>query len=69
MNAREKLKPSKRKIIQLYCALLYNAYIKGFIKGEIYTGKAKYALNCYSCPGAVSSCPLRFPAGGTCRHA
>lgn len=62
MNAREKLKPSKRKIIQLYCALLYNAYIKGFIKGEIYTGKAKYAcvpgLNCYSCPGAVSSCPL-----------
>jgi len=28
-------KPSKRKVIQLYTALLYNANIKGFIKGEI----------------------------------
>ena len=48
--------------MQLYSALLHNAYIKGFIEGRIYTGRAKYAcvpgLNCYSCPGAVGSCPL-----------
>ena len=58
----EKIRPSKRKLVQLYAALLYNAYLKGFIKGEIYTGKAKYAcvpgFNCYSCPGAVGACPL-----------
>ncbi len=49
-------------MIQLYAALLFNAHLKGFIKGDIYTGKAKYAcvpgLNCYSCPGAVGACPL-----------
>ena len=46
----------------MYAALLHNAHIKGFIEGRIYTGSAKYAcapgLNCYSCPGAVASCPL-----------
>lgn len=55
-------KPSKRRIIQLYTALLYNANLKGFIKGEIFTGSSKVAcvpgLNCYSCPGAIGSCPL-----------
>lgn len=54
--------PSKRRIIQLYAALLYNANIKGFISGNIYTGETKNicvpGLNCYSCPGAVGSCPL-----------
>lgn len=54
--------PSKRRIIQLYAALLYNANIKGFITGNIYTGDTKNVcvpgLNCYSCPGAVGSCPL-----------
>ena len=57
-----KLIPSRRKIIQLYAALLYNANIKGFISGEIFTGELKSAclpgLNCYSCPGAVGACPL-----------
>ncbi|MBR5230931.1 MAG: redoxin family protein [Clostridia bacterium] len=52
----------KRRLIQLYAALLYNAHAKGFIKGEIYTGPVKAVcvpgLNCYSCPGAVSACPL-----------
>ena len=51
-----------RKLIQLYSALLHNAYLKGYIDGEIYQGKAKYTcvpgLNCYSCPGAVGACPL-----------
>ncbi len=58
----KKMKPSKRKIVQLYAALLYNANLKGFIKGEIFTGKSKVAcvpgLNCYSCPGAIGACPL-----------
>lgn len=55
-------KPSKRRFVQLYAALLYNANVKGFIKGEIFTGVTKGVcvpgLNCYSCPGAVGSCPL-----------
>ena len=57
-----RLRPSKRRLIQLYAALLYNAHLKGFIQGEIYTGPAKAlcvpGLNCYSCPGAVGACPL-----------
>ena len=51
-----------RKLIQLYAAVLYNCYARGFIKGDIYTGKTKLlcapGLNCYSCPGAVAACPL-----------
>ena len=54
--------PTKRRLIQLYAALLFNANLKGFGKGRIYQGKAKYfctpGLNCYSCPGASGSCPL-----------
>ncbi len=54
--------PSKRRIIQLYSALLYNANIKGFFNGRIYKGPTKNlcvpGLNCYSCPGAVGACPL-----------
>lgn len=54
--------PTRRRWIQLYAALLYNAHLKGFIQGEIYTGPMKNlcvpGLNCYSCPGAVGACPL-----------
>ena len=54
--------PTQRRLIQLYTALLYNAHIKGFITGNIYTGQSKMlcvpGLNCYSCPGAVGACPL-----------
>ncbi len=54
--------PTKRRIIQLYCALLYNAQLKGFVTGQIYEGKTKAVcvpgFNCYSCPGAVGACPL-----------
>ena len=57
-----KHKPSKRKVVQLYAALLYNANIKGFFNGRIYKGATKNmcvpGLNCYSCPGAIGSCPL-----------
>lgn len=55
-------KPTKRRLIQLYAALLTNANIKGFATGKIYTGDTKKVcvpgLNCYSCPGAVGACPL-----------
>ena len=55
-------KPSKRRIIQLYAALLTNANLKGFSNGKIYQGNVKNicapGLNCYSCPAASASCPL-----------
>lgn len=55
-------KPSKRRLIQVYSALLYNANLKGFVTGSIYTGDSKAlcvpGLNCYSCPGAIGACPL-----------
>ena len=59
---RPRCRPGSRRLVQLYSALLFNAHLKGFIDGEIYVGKAKYAcvpgFNCYSCPGAVGACPL-----------
>ncbi|MBQ8082460.1 MAG: redoxin family protein [Clostridia bacterium] len=55
-------RPTTRRLAQLYAALLYNAHIKGFAEGKIYTGNMKAlctpGLNCYSCPGAVGACPL-----------
>ncbi len=55
-------RPGTRRLVQLYAALLYNANLKGFIDGHIYSGSLKAAcvpgFNCYSCPGAVASCPL-----------
>ena len=55
-------KPTKRRIIQLYAALLTNANLKGFGNGQIYQGGVKNicapGLNCYSCPAASASCPL-----------
>ena len=58
----KKLIPSKRKLMQLYFALLFNANFKGFISGNIYQGQSKQmcapGINCYSCPGAVGACPL-----------
>lgn len=52
----------RRKIIQVICALLYNCNFVGFAKGTIYQGEVKGVcvpgLNCYSCPGAIGSCPL-----------
>ena len=55
-------KPTKRRIIQLYAALLTNANLKGYGNGKIYQGAVKNicapGLNCYSCPAASASCPL-----------
>lgn len=54
--------PTKRRLIQLYSALLFNSYLKGYITGDIFKGVTKNlctpGLNCYSCPGAVTSCPM-----------
>ena len=62
MDKIKKYLPTRRRIIQLYAALLYNAHLKGFVSGDIYTGAVKNlcvpGLNCYSCPGAVGACPL-----------
>lgn len=56
------LAPTKRKLMQLYFALLFNANLKGFSSGTIYKGSTKQfcvpGINCYSCPGAVGACPL-----------
>ena len=58
----KKYMPTKRKIMQLYFALLFNANLKGFISGNIYKGQSKQfcvpGINCYSCPGAIGACPL-----------
>lgn len=54
--------PSRRRLIQVYSALLFNCNLKGYVSGKIYQGATKNAcvpgLNCYSCPGAVGACPL-----------
>lgn len=52
----------KRWWIQVFATLMSNSYIKGFIEGKIYNGPLKNGcspgMNCYSCPGAVTSCPI-----------
>ncbi len=54
--------PTKRRLIQVYSALLFNANLKGYVSGSIFKGEMKNictpGLNCYSCPGAITSCPL-----------
>ena len=51
-----------RKAVQAGWAALTNAHFAGFLNGKIYTGKLKSVcvpgLNCYSCPGALGSCPI-----------
>lgn len=58
-----KLKLTKlRLIFQILYTILTNGYLYGYLNGKIYKGSLKYAcvpgLNCYSCPGAIGSCPL-----------
>lgn len=51
-----------RKIVQFIFAIVTNLNFKGFIEGKIYRGPLKKlcvpGLNCYSCPGALGSCPI-----------
>lgn len=52
----------KRRIIQTLSLLLYNADMAKFKTGSISKSQLKSVcvpgLNCYSCPGAIASCPL-----------
>lgn len=51
-----------RLAIQIAFMALSNGYVVGFLKGKIYQGSGKKlclpGLNCYSCPGALGSCPI-----------
>ena len=48
--------------MQAAWALLTNGYLAGCLHGKIYQGPWKKlcvpGLNCYSCPGALGSCPI-----------
>lgn len=51
-----------RHAVQIGWTLITNSYITGFLQGKIYKGPLKHlcvpGLNCYSCPGALGSCPI-----------
>ena len=51
-----------RTAIQICWTALTNGYLIGFLQGKIYQGASKNicvpGLNCYSCPGALGSCPI-----------
>lgn len=59
---RHRLRLRLQRILQLVSTALVNGYVAGFQKGTIYAGSGKAiclpVLNCYSCPGAVGSCPI-----------
>ena len=52
----------KRHIVQILWSVITNSYLTGFAQGKIYKGSLKNicvpGLNCYSCPGALGSCPI-----------
>ena len=51
-----------RRFVQICFTAVTNGYLLGFAKGNIYQGNLKKiclpGLNCYSCPGALGSCPI-----------
>lgn len=51
-----------RTTIQILFTAITNGYAYGYLNGRIYQGPLKYicvpGLNCYSCPGAIGSCPI-----------
>lgn len=51
-----------RPWFQIVYTIITNGYVYGFLNGKIYKGTLKYTcvpgLNCYSCPGALGSCPM-----------
>lgn len=53
---------SRRLLVQIGSALLTNSHFSGFARGTLYQGSLKRiclpGLNCYSCPGALGSCPI-----------
>lgn len=60
--AKKTINERPRHGVQALWALLTNSYLIGFAQGKIYKGKLKNlcvpGMNCYSCPGAVGSCPI-----------
>ena len=52
----------RRITLQTVTACLSNGYLRGFMDGKVFTGPTKGVcvpwLNCYSCPGAIASCPV-----------
>mgnify|MGYP000476575954 CR=1 FL=1 len=56
------IKNRMRLWVQIVFTAVTNGYLLGFLTGRIYTGPTKAAcvpgLNCYSCPGALGSCPI-----------
>lgn len=58
----QKIKNNARLFTQLFVTAITNGYAKGFVDGKIYKGPIKAicvpGLNCYSCPGALGSCPI-----------
>ena len=71
----KKQKKHLRLLVQVLFTALTNGYVLGFSQGKIYRGDSKKicvpGLNCYSCPGAIGSCPIgslmgRFVCGWLC---
>ena len=62
MKLFSKLKRNACLCVQAAFTALTNGYALGFAKGKIYQGGSKQfcvpGLNCYSCPGAIGSCPI-----------
>ena len=58
----DRIKEKLRLWVQIVFTALTNGYLYGFVSGRIYTGPLKTVclpgLNCYSCPGALGSCPI-----------
>ena len=58
----DKRKNRLRLWVQLIWTALTNGYAVGFVKGTIFKGPSKAfcvpGLSCYSCPGALGSCPI-----------
>lgn len=62
MNCIKRQKQHVRLLVQILFTAVTNGYVLGFSKGKIYRGTSKRVcvpgLNCYSCPGAIASCPI-----------
>ena len=61
-NIIKKIKEKARFCVQILVTAVTNGYYYGFVTGTIYRGPLKTVcipgLNCYSCPGALGSCPI-----------
>ncbi len=62
MDKRIKGRQRRRTLIQTAWTVLTNGYLVGFTTGKIFSGPTKAlcvpGLSCYSCPGALGSCPI-----------